>query len=69
MGGILTHIDEKIGGLDNGIFVSTIKDTFTFRAKMFGSAMDTGRMVLYTTVLIAVSIAVMIVMYSKWYKK
>ena len=69
MGGILTHIDEKIGGLDNGTFVSTIKDTFTFRARMFGSAMDTGRMVLYTTVLIAVSIAVMIVMYSKRYKK
>ena len=69
MGGILTHIDEKIGGMDNGTFVSTIKDTFTFRARMFGSVMDSGRMVTYTAALIAVSIVVMIVMYSKRYKK
>ena len=69
MGGILDHIDEKIGGLDNGTFVSTIRDTFTFKARMFGSAMDSGRMVVYTTMLIAVCIAVMIVLYSKRYKK
>ena len=69
MGGILDHIDENIGGLDNGAFVNAIRDTFTFKARMFGSAMDSGRMVIYTAVLIAVSIGVMIVMYSKRYKK
>ncbi len=69
MGGILDHIDENIGGLDNGAFVNAIRDTFTFKAKMFGSAMDSGRMVIYTAALIAVSIGVMIVMYSKRYKK
>ncbi|MBP3297341.1 MAG: hypothetical protein J6M27_12245, partial [Lachnospiraceae bacterium] len=60
---------ENIGGLDNGAFVNAIRDTFTFKARMFGSAMDSGRMVIYTAVLIAVSIGVMIVMYSKRYKK
>ncbi|MBR3515977.1 MAG: ABC transporter permease [Lachnospiraceae bacterium] len=69
MGGILDHIDENIGGLDNGAFVNAIRDTFSFKARMFGSAMDSGRMVIYTAVLIAVSIGVMIVMYSKRYKK
>ena len=69
MGGILDHIDENIGGLDNGAFVNAIRDTFTFKARMFGSAMDSGRMVFYTAALIAVSIGVMIVMYSKRYKK
>ncbi|MBO6205784.1 MAG: ABC transporter permease [Lachnospiraceae bacterium] len=69
MGGILDHIDENIGGLDNGAFVNAIRDTFTFKARMFGSAMDSGRMVIYTAALIAVSIGVMIVMYSKRYKK
>ncbi len=69
MGGILDHIDENIGGLDNGAFGNAIRDTFTFKARMFGSAMDSGRMVIYTAALIAVSIGVMIVMYSKRYKK
>ena len=69
MGGILDHIDENIGGLDNGAFVNAIRDTFTFKARMFGSAMDSGRMVIYTAALIAVSIGVMIVLYSKRYKK
>ena len=69
MGGILDHIDESIGGLDNGVFVNTIMDNFTFRARMFGNAMDTGRMVIYIAALIAVSVAMMIVMYSKRYKK
>ena len=69
MGGILDHIDENIGGLDNGAFVNAIRDTFTFKARMFGSAMDSGCMVIYTAALIAVSIGVMIVMYSKRYKK
>lgn len=69
MGGILDHIDENIGGLDNGAFVNAIRDTFTFKARMFGSAMDSGRMVIYTAALIVVSIGVMIVMYSKRYKK
>ncbi len=69
MGGILDHIDENIGGLDNGAFVSAIKDSFTFKARMFGTAMDSSRMVIYTAALIAVSIGVMIVLYSKRYKK
>lgn len=69
MGGILDHIDESIGGLDNGAFVSAIKDSFTFKARMFGAAMDSNRMVIYTAALIAISIGVMIVLYSKRYKK
>jgi multidrug/hemolysin transport system permease protein len=69
LGGVLDHIDESIGGLDNGAFVSSIKDIFTFKARMFGSGMEISGMILYTTALILVSMIVMIALYSKRYKK
>lgn len=69
LGGVLEHIDESIGGLDNGAFVSAIKDIFTFKAKMFGNGMEISGMVMYITALIIASMFLMIVLYSKRYKK
>ncbi|MCR5507797.1 MAG: ABC transporter permease [Lachnospiraceae bacterium] len=69
LNGILSHMDEGIGGIDEGVFVSTVKDIFTFRASMFGNVLDLSRMSMYVTAVFAVSLAVMIVSYSKIYKK
>ena len=69
LGGVLNHIDESIGGLDNGAFVNAIKDIFTFNAKMFGNGMEVSGMVLYITAMIIASMFLMTVLYSKRYKK
>lgn len=69
LSGVLEHIDESIGGLDNGAFVSNIKDIFTFKAKMFGNGMEISGMVLYISAVIIASMFLMIVLYSKRYKK
>ncbi len=67
--GVLEHIDESIGGLDNGAFVNAIKDAFTFNARMFGNSLDIARMIIYTVSLIILCLFLIIVLYSKRYKK
>ena len=69
MNGVLEHIDEGIGGVDNGMFVDSVKDIFTFKAYMFGNYLDIKEMIIYTLALIAVCIISMIILYSKSYKK
>ncbi|MCR5502409.1 MAG: ABC transporter permease [Lachnospiraceae bacterium] len=69
LNGILTHIDGSIGGIDNGAFVSSIRDIFTFRASMFGRTLEPGVMCLYVICIFAVSLVLMSVLYSKRYKK
>ena len=67
--GVLENIDKSIGGLDNGAFVSSIKDIFTFKAKMFGNSMEISGMVLYIAAVIIACLFLMIALYSKRYKK
>ena len=69
LNGTLDSINDSIGGVDNGMFVETIKDLFSFQACMFGRSMDVNEMMSYILVAILLSIVGMIFLYSKNYKK
>ncbi len=69
LNGVLKNIDNSIGGVDNGGFVSAIKEIFTVRASMFGRTLEAGEMSIYIIIVFAVSLITMMVLYSKRYKK
>lgn len=67
--GLLSRIDSGIGGLDNGLFVASVKDIFTFKAFLFTGELTVGGMLIYIVGVIVLSILAQIIMYSKTYKK
>ena len=69
LSGITENIDSTIGGVDNGAFISAVKDTFSFNAHAFGTNFTGMNSVLYVGVFALVCIAAMMVVYSKTYKK
>ena len=69
LSGVLGHIDGSIGGVDGGEFVNALKDAFTFRARMFGGALDVRGMLIFVTAVLALSLTAMVVNYSRNYKK
>ena len=69
LGGVLGHIDNGIGGLDQGEFVQVLKDVFTFKADMFGSSLNTTAMTSFVLAILTLSLIVMVWTYSKNYKK
>ena len=69
LSGITENIDSTIGGVDNGAFISAVKDTFSFNAHAFGTNFTGMNSVLYVGIFALVCIAAMMVVYSKTYKK
>ena len=69
LNGTLENIDKNIGGIDEGAFVSSIRDIFTFKANMFGRTLEVSGMCMYTLGIFAISLIGMMVLYSKRYKK
>lgn len=69
MNGLLDHMNESIGGIDNGMFVDTIKDIFTFKAYMFESNLEVKEMLIYICITVVICIAAQVFAYSKTYKK
>lgn len=69
LNGLLDSIDEAIGGIDNGIFVESIKECFTFKEKIFGYVMNTGETVRYVMGLAFLCILAMIMVYPRVYKR
>ena len=69
LNGLLGHVDSGIGGLDRGEFVRVLKDTFTFRAEMFGGSLNMTAMLSFVLAILTVSLVAMVYTYSKNYKK
>ncbi len=69
LSGIANNIDSSIGGVDNGAFISAVKDTFSFNAHAFGTDFSGMNSVLYVGIFALICIAAMMVVYSKTYKK
>lgn len=69
LNGTLDAINTSIGGVDQGMFVETIRDLFSFKACMFDQYLDMSEMMVYVVVGIVVCVAGMIVAYAKTYKK
>jgi multidrug/hemolysin transport system permease protein len=69
LNGVLDSINTTIGGLDNGLFIDAVKDSFSFNAKFFGNSMSIGNTVLYISAFAFVCIIAMVVLYSRTYKR
>lgn len=66
---VLDKITLDIGGLDEGMFTESIKETFTFNPSMFSNVISTGNSMLYVALFAVVSIIVMVCLYAKTYKR
>ena len=67
--GLLEHMNISLAGVDHGMFVTIIKELFSFKARIFDGYLDVTQMLGYIIVSILVCIVVQIIVYSKTYKK
>lgn len=69
LSGLTDKIDASIGGLDNGAFISAVKDIFSFNASAFGTGFSGVQSVIYILIVAVISIAAMTFLYSRTYKR
>ena len=69
LNGLLEHINTSLTGADQGMFVFSLKEYFTFQAKLFNGYLDMNKMLGYILGVILFCIVAQIVIYSGSYKK
>ena len=69
LNGLLEHINTSLQGVDQGIFVLSLKEYFTFQAKLFKGYLDMNKMLGYILGVILFCIVAQIMIYSGSYKK
>ena len=69
LNGLLEHINTSIQGVDQGMFVLSLKEYFTFQAKLFKGYLDMNKMLEYILGVILFCIVTQIMIYSGSYKK
>ena len=69
MRGVIGNFETSIGGLDKGMFIKSIKETFSFNARMLGNDIKINESVVYILAITVVSCVVMIIAYSKTYRR
>lgn len=67
--GLLEHMNTSLNGVEQGMFVTSIKELFSFKAWLFDGYLDMTQMLVYITVSIIVSIVIQMIIYSRTYKK
>ena len=67
--GLLEHMNTTLDGVDQGMFVTSIKEIFSFKARLFDGYFDMSQMLVYIVVSIVICVVVQILVYSKTYKK
>ena len=67
--GLLEHINTSLSGADQGMFVVSLKEYFTFQAKLFKGYLDMNKMLGYILGVILFCIVAQILIYSGSYKK
>lgn len=65
LGGLLEHMDGRIGGVDNGVFVETLKQYFAFSVRIGGSDISVLQTGIYVVAVTAVFIGILIPMYKR----
>lgn len=66
---LLDKMDASIGGLDQGMFVESIKEIFSFDSTVFGKTYGVEEIILYILAAVLVCIAVMVVVYPRIYRR
>ena len=69
LNGLLEHINTSLAGVDQGMFVLSLKEYFTFQAKLFNGYLDMNKMLEYILGVILFCIVAQILIYSGSYKK
>ena len=69
LNGLLEHINTSLQGADQGMFVLSLKEYFTFQAKLFNGYLDMNKMLEYILGVILFCIVAQILIYAKTYKK
>ena len=69
LNGLLEHINISLQGVDQGMFVPSLKEYFTFQAKLFNGYLDMNKMLEYILGVILFCIVTQIMIYSGSYKK
>ena len=69
LNGLLEHINTSLAGTDQGMFVLSLKEYFTFQAKLFHGYLDMNKMMEYILGVILFCIVTQIMIYSGSYKK
>ena len=69
LNGLLEHINTSLQGVDQGMFVLSLKEYFTFQAKLFNGYSDMNKMLEYILGVILFCIVTQIMIYSGSYKK
>ena len=69
LNGLLEHINTSLQGVDQGMFVLSLKEYFTFQAKLFNGYLDMNKMREYILGVILFCIVTQIMIYSGSYKK
>lgn len=69
LNGLLDHINTSLQGVDQGMFVLSLKEYFTFQAKLFKGYLDMNKMLGYILGVILFCIVAQIMIYSGSYKK
>ncbi len=69
LNGLLEEINRSLGGIDQGMLVESIEECFTFRASLFGNSLSQAQSVWYVAGCTAVCMLIMILLYSRTYKR
>ena len=69
LNGLLEHINTSLAGVDQGMFVLSLKEYFSFQAKLFNGYLDMNKMLGYILGVILFCIVAQIMIYSGSYKK
>ena len=69
LNGLLEHINTSLQGVDQGMFVLSLKDYFSFKAKLFYGYLNMNKMREYILGVILFCIVTQIMIYSGSYKK
>ena len=69
LNGLLEHINTSLQGVDQGMFVLSLKEYFSFQAKLFNGYLDMNKMLGYILGVILLCIVAQIMIYSGSYKK
>ena len=69
MSGVMNSFDSSIAGVDGGMFLESIRNSFSFNARMFENNIGMKGSIIYIGAFTLVSIVVMIFSYSKTYRR
>ena len=69
LNGLLEHVNTSLAGMDQGMFVLSLKEYFSFQAKLFNGYLDMTKMLGYILGVILFCIVAQIMIYSGSYKK